>query len=142
MCACILEMVLWVIVAHSKLTYLISNAELFSILKVDWRKGQCASHAHLFLFLLLLAHVVNLLGSPHPQPNKEVKKSNNTGEPLFTGVYQQKALLKLSRQFGSLAPFGEKGFVGMCHGDLLQVEKNFCFLLPCFAEIVLKTSKS
>lgn len=62
-------------------------------------------------------------------------------------MYQKEALLTLSRQLGSSAPFGEGGFGDTCHDDFLQVAKilfnaPLSFLLPCFAELTLKASTS
>lgn len=48
-------------------------------------------------------------------------------------MYQKEALLTLSRQLGSSAPFGEGGFGDTCHDDFLQVAK--ILVIQCTAEL-------
>ena len=124
---------LWVIVALSKFTSLIFNAELFSTLEVDWGEGLCVAtnvYFHLYSFLPCVAY---LLVSPHLQPDKEVKRSQGMGGPLFFRQVPKGGVTKLSRRLGSLTPFGEESFGPMCHGDLSEVAK--VSVVQCTAEL-------
>ena len=86
MCECVSDTVLWVIVALSKFTSSMFNAELFSTLEVDGEKGLCIAmnvYFHLYYFLPciptnLLICPANLLDFLHLQPDRKVKRGQDT----------------------------------------------------------------
>lgn len=136
------------IVALSKFTYLIFNAELFSTLKVDWKKGLCASYEHLFLSPRFLAHVANLLGSPHLQPNKEVKESNNRRELLFFRRVPKRGFPKTIQTMWIPGSLWRRRLLGYVLWWFITSGRNVCYPMchcafcspPCFAELILKAS--
>lgn len=111
MCECVSDTVLWVIVALSKFTSSMFNAELFSTLEVDGEKGLCIAmnvYFHLYYFLPCIANLLDFL---HLQPDRKVKRGQDTvrggGSLLFRQVLKG-GVTKLSRRLGSFVPFGEE----------------------------------
>lgn len=91
MCECVSDTVLWVIMMLSKFTSSTFNAELFSTLEVDGRKGLCVDTNvcfHLYYFLPCIANQLDFL---HLQPDRKVKRGQDTvgggGSLCYLGRY-------------------------------------------------------
>lgn len=85
------DTVLWVIMMLSKFTSSTLNAELFSTLEVDGRKGLCVDtnvYFHLYYFLPCIANLLDFL---HLQPDRKVKRGQDMvgggGSHCYLGRY-------------------------------------------------------
>lgn len=108
---CVSDTVLWVIMALSKFTASVFNAELFSTLEVDGEKGLCVAMSVYFHFYYFLPYIANLLDFLHLQTDIKVKRGQDTvrggGSLVFRQVLKG-GITRLSRRLGSFVPFGEE----------------------------------